>query len=400
VAERPQDDDAPDVDALIDQLRLTVEQRRSEGLYPAGLEDDLEAHFRRIVSHRVVPDTSALDASLQRLRSLPGLSPSRIPAESGVPGGAALHRAVAKVVSRQAQGILEQVEELASALRSVADELARALRQPNTHVHPDLVGQVDALQERMAALERQPLDSPAAVAELGRRVERLEVAEALRQFRAPFSAADFEAEFRGDAAALKERYRDLAARFEGCAPVLDIGCGRGELLELLAELGVEASGVELDPELAADAAGRGLAVGAGDGLAHLASLADGSLGGIAMIQVVEHLTPQQVVNLVGIALDKVRPGGRVIIETVNPQSLYVFARAFYVDPTHDRPVHPAYLAFLFRQAGFAGVEIDWRSPPPQEETLQLVGQPHLDANIERLNQLLFAPQDYALIATR
>ena len=72
-----------------------------------------------------------------------------------------------------------------------------------------------------------------------------------------------------------------------------------------------------------------------------------------MIQVIEHLTAQDAMDLVALAARKVRPGGKVIIETVNPQSLYVFARSFYLDPTHVRPVHPAYLEFLFREAGFA-----------------------------------------------
>ena len=392
--------DAPDVDALVEQLRITVEQRRADGQYPAGLEDDLEAHFRRIVSHRLVPDTSALDAALDRLASLPGLSRSRIPRDSGMPGGEFAHRALGKVVSRQTQGVLEQVQELSLALQDAVRALATAVRQPNTHVHPDLVGQVDALQERLTALERSPLDSPAALAELGRRLERLEATEAARRFRPWFSNADFEAEFRGDRAQLKDHYRDLAARFDGLAPVLDIGCGRGEFLELLAEAGVDARGVEIDPALVDDARELGLDVSLDDGLAALGAAPDASLGGVALIQVVEHLTAQQVLLLVSLLVDKVRPGGRVVVETVNPQSLYVFARAFYIDPTHDRPVHPAYLTFLFRQAGFPEVEIDWRSPPPADEMLEPVGQPGTDANVARLNQLLFAPQDYALIATR
>jgi hypothetical protein len=111
-----------------------------------------------------------------------------------------------------------------------------------------------------------------------------------------------------------------------------------------------------------------------------------------------------VIDFVLLAKDKVREGGRVVLETVNPQSLYVFARAFYLDPTHSQPVHPAYLDFLFRQAGFAEVAIDWRSPPPADDVLVPAPEEAADSpanvNVERLNRLLFAPQDYALIATR
>lgn len=114
-----------------------------------------------------------------------------------------------------------------------------------------------------------------------------------------------------------------------------------------------------------------------------------------MLQVIEHLPPQVAVDVIRLIATKVRPGGRVVIETVNPQSLYVYAHAFYLDPTHVRPVHPAFLAFLFEAAGFREVGIDWRSPPPEDEVLDGEGR-----DIERLNTLLFAPQDFAVIATR
>ena len=90
---------------------------------------------------------------------------------------------------------------------------------------------------------------------------------------------------------------------------------------------------------------------------------------------------------------------------MNPQSLYVFAHALFLDPTHMRPVHPAYLAFLFREAGFARVDIEWRSPPPAEDVLEPApdSTPAADlynANVRRLNELLFAPQDYLIAAVR
>ena len=394
-------DPAPDIGALVAELRATVEQRRAEGVYPPGLEDDLAAHFRRIVTHRVVQDLGELDRRVRQLVELPNLDPARIPASSDLPGGAALHRAVGRVMARQAQGILDQVRELGAALTAVVEELARLIREPNTHLHPDLLGQVDALQERLCELERQPADSPAGLAEIGRRLERLEQAEAGRRFRPSFSWAEFDDEFRGSRDEIKERYRDLVANhLADAGPVLDIGCGRGEIIELLAEAGVEVRGVELDPQLAADAQARGLPVEVGDGLGVLATTDDASLGAVALIQVVEHLGPQGVVDVVSLAVDKLRPGGRLVIETVNPQSLYVFARAFYVDPTHDRPIHPVYLRFLAEKSGFRQVVLEWRSPPPESEVLQLVGDGPADANLERVNSVLFAPQDYVLVATR
>jgi SAM-dependent methyltransferase len=396
----PPPDEIPDIDAVVDRLRSTAEVRRKEGLYPAGLEEDLDAHFRRIAAHRVEPDLSRLDELVERVRALPGLSTERISPASDLPGGASLHRAVARLTDRQVQGVLEQVQDVVSALQAVVGELADALRRPNTHLHPDLLGQVDALQERLTALERHPVDAPGGLAEIGRRLERLEVAEARRQFRPPFRWEAFDAEFRGSTDEIKERAADLVPLLAGAGPVLDIGCGRGEFLELLRDAGTAGRGVDIDPQLVRDAVERGLDVEVGDGLEVLAGQPDGSLGALVLIQVVEHLLPQQLVDLVTLAVDKVRPSGKVVIETPNPQSLYIFARAFYLDPTHQAPVHPLYLRFLFEQAGFSSAELRWRSPPPAPEVLVPVGDEHHDANVERVNQVLFAPQDYALIATR
>ena len=124
-----------------------------------------------------------------------------------------------------------------------------------------------------------------------------------------------------------------------------------------------------------------------------------------MIQVIEHLSPQHVIDFVRLAYEKVRPGGKVIVETVNPKSLYVYAHAFWVDPDHTRPVHPDYLEFLFGEAGFTDLRREYRSPVAADEALELLpGDDEvtklLNANFERINDLLFGPQDYAFIATR
>lgn len=392
---------APDVDELVVQLRERVQERRRAGAYPPGLEQDLEAHFRRIAAHRSDPNLDDVRSALERLGSRMHFTPERIRFDSNLPGGDRFHKAMARFQARQTAGVLEQVQEFADSVRDVLAAMVHAFEDPRSHVHADLVGQIDAVLERVQSYERGPVDSAAAVGDLRHRVEQLEATEQRRRFRPWYRNDRFEEEFRGSRAEILDRYRDLAARFAGCDPVLDIGCGRGEFLELLTEAGVEASGVEVDPELVDEATRRHLKVELGDGVGALAAVPDASLGGIVLIQVVEHLSAQDVVDVVALAYDKIRPGGLMVCETVNPQSLYVFAHSFYVDPTHARPVHPAYLSFLFREVGFAEVLIDWRSPPPAEDVLEEGGDgAQGDANVTRLNQLLFAPQDYALVATR
>ncbi|MGH9181811.1 MAG: methionine biosynthesis protein MetW, partial [Acidimicrobiales bacterium] len=286
------------VDELVEQLRDRVEQRRRQGAYPPGLEADLDDHFRRIVAHRVQPGLDELKQRLGRLDLHMGFDPARIASSSQVVGGTAVHRGVSKLVARQTSGVLQQVMEFADAVRDVLRSAVAALEDPDSHVHAELVGQIDHVLERMAHYERDQLDAVAAeanIADLGRRLEAaevefstrlslLEVAEERRTFRPWFSNERFEEEFRGTHDELLERYRGLVTHFAGLGPVLEIGCGRGEFLELLGELGVPASGVELDPDLAKLAGDRGLAVVAGNGLEVLAQAEPASLGGLVLVQ--------------------------------------------------------------------------------------------------------------------
>ncbi len=393
----PSDQDGkPDVDALVAELRAKVEERRRAGQYPAGLEEDLAAHFRRLLARRLEPPRPVdLRGPLAQVEEALPLRRDRIPLDSQVPAGAALHKAVAKLVARQTQGVLEQVQSFAEPVRQALEALTIAVEDLTREVREDLAAQVAAVIDRQAAQERA-----AALGAAGVAVPAALPADGRNVFRPWYSSVRFEEEFRGSREDLLARYRDVAGRLAGCGPVFDVGCGRGEFVELLSGMGVEVWGVDLDAELVKAATDRGLPVEHGDGLRLLQRMDDESLGGLVLIQVVEHLTPQEVVDLVDLATAKLRPGGKVLVETVNPQSLYVFAHAFYVDPTHLRPVHPAYLMFLFKEAGFTAVDIDWRSPPPEGDVMAEVDDPAADANNRRLNQLLFAPQDYLLVATR
>ncbi len=391
-----------DRDELLETLRRRVEERRRTGAYPPGLEADLETHFRRVVTTRAGRDQSRLQSKMDRLAAFSSFRSGRIPVTSNIPGGSAAHRVVSQVTRRQTQAILDQVQQFADALLEVLDALVDPMAEQPEHQHPDLVAMVDTIVERLATFERAPVDSTGGLADLHRRVEALEAAEARRRFRPWFSTGRLAEELRGTWTELSERYRDLAERLAESGPILDVGCGRGEFLALLKEIGVQASGVELDPVLAEDAQARGLSVEQGDGVARLGEVVDGSLGGVVLIQVIEHLAPQEAAEVVLLARDKLRPGGSLVIETVNPQSLYAMSHPFYVDPTRPRPVHPAYLDFLAREAGFRRVEILWRTPPPDEDLLEEEsdGEAARAANIRRLNGLLLGPQDYALIATR
>jgi O-antigen chain-terminating methyltransferase len=191
--------------------------------------------------------------------------------------------------------------------------------------------------------------------------------------------------------------------FRAAAPVLDIGCGRGEFLALLREAGVEARGIDLDAEMVTHCRDEGLDVEQADALTHLTSLDDDSLGGIFCAHVLEHLSPPALFRLLELGVAKLRPEGVFAAETPNPLSLVALAN-FTADLSHDRPLHPATLSFLARQAGFRDVELRFLSEPPDAERLRLVPLPDgqakdaLDSNVTRLNDVVFGPQDYAVLA--
>jgi SAM-dependent methyltransferase len=205
----------------------------------------------------------------------------------------------------------------------------------------------------------------------------------------------FESRMRGSVDAIRERQRRYVEDFREAAPVLDIGCGRGELLQLLREAGVEARGIDADADMVAYARGDGLDVEQADLVEYLQRLDDGSLGGIFMGQVVEHLPPGVLVRSLELAARKLRPAGLLVAETINPVSPLAL-RHYFADLTHAQPLVPETLQLLARQSGFADTEVRFLNEPA--ERLTEPDDPVIAANVRRLNELLFAPLDYALVA--
>jgi O-antigen chain-terminating methyltransferase len=205
--------------------------------------------------------------------------------------------------------------------------------------------------------------------------------------------ARFEEEFRGRPEQMRERQEAYRDYFRGVpGPVLDCGCGRGEFLEVLRDAGIASSGVDASAVAVAQARHRGLDAAHGDLFSALAGAS--GLGGVSALQVVEHLDPPQVLELLRLAHRALSPGGRLLLETINPDSLYAM-RAYRLDPTHRWPVPPPALALLVREAGFSNPDVRFLSPVPASEALE-----ERDENDRKLNRWIFGPQDYALLAER
>ena len=172
----------------------------------------------------------------------------------------------------------------------------------------------------------------------------------------------FENRFRGSRQLIKERLRVYLAFLEPlraldpAAAVLDLGCGRGEWLELLQENGFRATGVDLDEGMLAACREAGLSARHGDAIETLKSLADASQIAVSGFHIAEHLPFDVLKTLVSESLRVLKPGGLLLLETPNPENILISTVNFYLDPTHQRPIPPLLLSFLAEHSGFARVK--------------------------------------------
>ena len=218
----------------------------------------------------------------------------------------------------------------------------------------------------------------------------------------------FEDLFRGSTDDIRQRVSEYLPFFQGARDVLDIGCGRGEFLALLREQGIQARGIDINGSMVDLCSQQGLDVTEADALSYLRALPDGSLGGLFAAQVVEHLEPRYLTALLDAAFDKLRPGAPIILETINPACWFAFFESYIRDITHVRPLHPDTLSYLLIASGFQHVDVRYRAPYPEHEKLQPIAPQAslggavdtLNANVERLNRLLFTWLDYAAIGRR
>jgi O-antigen chain-terminating methyltransferase len=203
----------------------------------------------------------------------------------------------------------------------------------------------------------------------------------------------FAERFRGSEEYVRAGQRFYRTHFEGRSRVLDVGCGRGEFLELMREAGVAARGVDLSEESVALCRAKGLEAEVADLFEHLARMPDGSLDGLYCGQVVEHLPPERLPEFIRLAAAALDRGGAIAIETPNPECLAIFATHFYLDPTHTRPVPHPLLAFYLEEHGFGLIETHRLSPA-------IESMPALAELPTAVREAFFGGLDYAILARK
>lgn len=416
----------PDVASLLAEVDAAVNARKSQGFYnPAEIRRVEEA----AVTLQLDPDAAAMAGLAAYLRETWDAKVCDI----------STHRV--GLAGRFVVGLKRLMHRLTRPYLNVALARQTAFNNHSARLQNLLLAQVTTLrlrldqsedrfsdvEARLTALERRLFSGNAQAEALLARLQRLVEGQSPAGQMAPGAARGvaevraanrgaaylaFEDLHRGTREEIKRRQSVYLPHFQRSigpqAPLLDLGCGRGEFLELCRENGLPARGVDVNPAMVAFCRERGLDVAEADGLTYLRALPPGGLGGILLSQVIEHLDLDQLSELVSLCAEKLAPGGTLVAETVNPQSLSTFAGAFYVDLTHNKPVHPEAARFLWRWAGLGEVQILYLSPMAPELTLEMLpggtGAPDVagpfNRNATRLNELIYGPLDYAVVGRK
>ena len=203
----------------------------------------------------------------------------------------------------------------------------------------------------------------------------------------------FAENFRGPEEQIRRGQERYAAKFAGAKNVLDLGCGRGEFLDVARAAGIDAHGIDQSEECIGVCLAKGLKAERAELFSYLESLADFSLGGGYCSQVVEHIPPDRLPDLIQLLARKMADGALLAVETPNAECLAIYASHFYLDPTHTRPVPARLLGFYMEEAGFVNLEVEWLSPAVES-------MPAVADLPERVREKFFGALDYSICGRR
>jgi len=331
------------------------------------------------------------------------------------------------------EAVVEQVEGLGQQQNTAVGALRQALFNSLEHsvnqVRDSVTETLQAQQEQCSRTERTLADADVRIVELERIGLRLKtnlgmqerrltmfLEEARKRLPDPLSQeqlqimteeerhaldalyVSFEDQFRGSREDIKERLRVYLPTLKQAQlgtdemPVLDVGCGRGEWLELLKEQNLRAQGVDVNRILVEECQRQGLEVIEGDVIVYLRTLPDASLGAVTGFHIIEHLPFEVLVKLMDETVRVLKPGGVAIFETPNPENVLVGSYTFYLDPTHRNPLPSAVVKFMAEARGLCRVEV------MPLHALEAYKMEEADLEItKRFNEYFYGPQDYAVV---
>lgn len=317
------------------------------------------------------------------------------------------------ILQEHVGALLEQVQSARSDLRDHAHRL-ETLETARREDWSLVLRHNDALFARVdQKLDHYRGEARRLWGHLGAALAELEAADPVPLMRAreEYGYLELEHYHRGTREEILERFAPHLRYLEGRQRVLDLGCGRGEVLELLREKGIGALGLDNNEQMVAVCRDKGLEAVQADLFDYLEEAEPATFDGVISLHVIEHLPVDSLDRLARLAWRALAPGGVMLLETPNPLSVVVAARNFWIDPTHRRPVHPESLKLLLELAGFEGVErldlhpftdterlpeIDVAELPEEQRVLA----DRINDLRDRLDGLLYGAQDYAMVATK
>jgi SAM-dependent methyltransferase/predicted nuclease with TOPRIM domain len=297
----------------------------------------------------------------------------------------------------QARELQSQAEEFRAEARRLEDEAARLKARAD-----ELSQKLQVTRTELSAQERRSL----LLLEEARKLSTLSpgheqrpgplMIEETEHFLDAFYSS-FEEHFRGSREEIMKRlevYLPTLRKANITGDILDIGCGRGEWLEVLKNEGVAARGVDSNRVQVEWCRERALEVEEGDALRYLRAQPDESINVVTAFHVAEHLEFETLLAFLYEIMRVLRPGGLVIFETPNPENVSVANHNFYVDPTHKNPLPIPMMKFLFESRGLDQIEIIKLHP---SETPRVEGATDM---VERFNEYFYGPMDYAIIGRK
>ncbi len=411
-----------DVDRLMERVRSRIEEKQQNRSYSS---EDLEA-IERITLQIESQDSDSQEGDIQyRLSQINYLCDTRRPPEFFShrkvlgPLVTGFKKVIRKLTEPYIQMVLKNQVEFNVELVRLLNQMALDFRFRWSALEKQLAGLEIKSEQMTRSLESIPQELKAQkniFEDVLTRIEEirdpsaresLPIDQLKKRIREP-EYVQFEDRHRGSEEAIQWKQKNYLPYFQDRGPVLDIGCGRGEFLGLLKEAGIQASGVDTNQEMVRHCRAKGLETSSADGLVYLKGLPDQTLGGIFLSQVIEHLEPEVLRELVRVSFSKLRPEGILVAETINPQCLSTLSGAFYLDLSHKNPIHPEAARYLWESLGFRKVELLYLSPFPEEMKLkEMVRRDDdsyedemariLNENVRGLNALLYGFQDYAVL---
>jgi SAM-dependent methyltransferase len=382
--------------------RQVAEALQHQTAASQALQGEIERFYqavRRIVSEPVEAlgqqQTAAIqmlgDAVTEQIQALEQQQAAAVAALQSALSNSLEHR-VRDVRESVAQTLRAQDEKFSRAERSLADSHARIteLERIGLKLKTNLT-----LQERRLTMlleeARRRLPDPLDEQQLGIMAE--EERHALDAL-----YVSLEDQFRGSREEIKERLQvylpiiNEAKLGTNEMPMLDVGCGRGEWLELAKEQNLQAQGVDINRVLVENCRRQGFEVIESDAIVHLRTLPDASLGAVTGFHIIEHLPFEVVVKLVDEIVRVLKPGGVAILETPNPENVLVGSHTFYLDPTHRNPLPSAVVKFITEARGLCRVEV------MNLHSSDAYRVEDVDLEItKRFNEYFYGPQDYAVV---